>query len=149
MLDTLLNLTYWHWFGLAIILLALEITAPITFFLWLCLAAVATGLTTLLFPQLSIAIQLLLFSIYCVLSLIAWWRFGFKGHEKETDSPHLNRRKDGYVGRVTSLTQAIENGTGKVTIEDSQWKVAGPDLSLGSMVRIVEVDGSILKVEAA
>lgn len=148
MIDNLLDLSYWHWFGLAIILLALEITAPLTFFLWLCLAAVATALTKLLLPEIDIATQLILFSIFCVLSLIAWWRFGYNAQEKETDSPHLNRRNEGFVGRLLSLSQAIENGVGKVTINDSQWKVSGPDLDIGTMVRVVEVEGSVLIVEA-
>ena len=149
MVDAVFDLTYWHWFGLAIILLALEITAPLTFFLWLCLAAVATALAKLLFPELNIVMQLILFSVFGVLSLIAWWRFGFTGRETRTDSPHLNQRNAGYVGRELSLTKAIENGVGKVTIEDSQWKVEGPDLAVGSKVRIVAVNGSILKVEPA
>ncbi len=149
MTEQLLNVSYWHWFALAFVLLALEITAPVTFFLWLCFAALASAVFNLIFPQFGLAVQLVTFSVFCILSLLAWWKFGFTGREKKTDNPHLNRRNERYLGRVVKLTQAIENGVGKVTVEDSQWKVTGPDLAAGEMVRVIEIDGSLFRVEPA
>ncbi len=146
-MQELLSVSYWHWFALAFILLALEITAPVTFFLWLCFAALASAIVSLMFPELGLATQLFLFSLFCVLSIGLWWRFGFTGREKQTDNPTLNRRNERYLGRVVKLSQAIEGGTGKVTVEDSQWKVTGPDLDAGTMVRVTKVDGSLFHVE--
>ena len=142
------NPSFWHWLGLAFLLLALEIVAPVTFFLWLCLAAVCSAVVKLAVPDISLAMQLFLFALFCIFSLIAWRRFGIDGRETKTDQPALNQRNQRYLGRIVELSKPIENGIGKVTIEDSQWKVTGPDLAAGNKVRVVEVDGSIFKVEA-
>ena len=46
------------------------------------------------------------------------------------------------------LDQPIENGFGKVTVDDSTWKIKGADLPAGSKVRVVGADNTILNVEA-
>ena len=143
-----LNPSFWFWLGLAFVLLALEIVAPVTFFLWLCLAAVASAIVKLAIPDISGSLQFLLFAMFCVASLVAWWRYGTTGHEIETDQPLLNQRGQRYVGRVVELKQPIRNGVGKVTIEDSQWKVTGPDLASGAKVKVVAIEGSVFRVEA-
>ena len=64
-------------------------------------------------------------------------------------SANLNRRGQQYIGRVFSLTAPITNGVGKVTEDDSTWKVKGPDLPTGTHIRVTGVDGVIFKVESA
>ena len=54
---------FWHWWVLAVILLALEVAAPGTFFLWLAIAAGAVGLIVLIFPELLWQLQVLLFAV--------------------------------------------------------------------------------------
>jgi len=41
------------------------------------------------------------------------------------------------------------NGVGKVTVDDSTWRVKGPDLAVGTLIRVVDIDGVVFKVEAA
>ena len=147
--EELFNPTIWHWVALAIILLGLELVAPATFFLWLSIAAAASAIVKLVFPDLGLANQLVLFALFSFVSLIAWHRYGITGREAETDNPQLNQRNERYMGRVVKVSQAIEDGVGKVTVEDSQWKVHGPDAEVGTKVRVVAVEGSIFKVELA
>ncbi len=61
----------------------------------------------------------------------------------------LNRRGDQMVGRTAVLSEPIQNGRGKIKIDDSMWRVEGGDLPAGTQVKITGVDGAILKVEAA
>ena len=47
------------------------------------------------------------------------------------------------------LSEPILNGFGRVALDDSVWRIAGPDLGAGQRIRIVGHDGAVLKVEAA
>ena len=69
--------------------------------------------------------------------------------ETPTDRPFLNRRADGYVGRVFTLDKPIVDGVGTVRIDDTVWRVSGPDCPAGSRVKIARADGVSLLVEAA
>jgi membrane protein implicated in regulation of membrane protease activity len=50
---------------------------------------------------------------------------------------------------VFSLTEPISNGVGKVIVDDSTWKIKGPDLPAGTHIRVKGVEGVIFTVEAA
>ncbi len=145
MIDMLVNPTFWHWLVLACVLLGIEILAPGAFFLWLSIAAATSAFIAFLVPTLSWAIQYTLFAIFCVVSLILWKRFARV--DTETDQPQLNQRNQQYVGRTIALSEAIQNGVGKVRIDDSLWKVSGTDAAVGTQVKVIGVDGSTLLVE--
>ena len=61
-------------------------------------------------------------------------------------NPFLNKRADALVGRVFTLEKPIIDGSGTVRIDDTIWRVAGPDAPAGSRVRIVQADGASLTV---
>jgi membrane protein implicated in regulation of membrane protease activity len=44
------------------------------------------------------------------------------------------------------LVEPIEHGSGKAKLGDGVWKVSGPELPAGARVRVVGVDGVVLKV---
>jgi membrane protein implicated in regulation of membrane protease activity len=54
-----------------------------------------------------------------------------------------------YVGRDFTLAAPVVNGQGKLSIDDTIWKVEGEDLPEGTQVRVVGVDGTILRIERA
>ena len=56
------QIVFWHWWILAGLLLIVELTAPAFFFLWLGIAAAATGLLLLVFPAIPLEMQLVLFA---------------------------------------------------------------------------------------
>ena len=78
--------------------------------------------------------QLIAFAVFAIASIPAWRHFARKV-EKPTDSPFLNRRADGYVGRVFTLDKPIVDGVGTVRIDDTVWRVTGPDCPAGSRVQ--------------
>ena len=148
MMEWLEPVVFWHWWILAGILLILELTAPAFFFLWLGIAAAAVGMILLVFPNIPLETQLVLFSIASVVAIIAWKKYR-ESRPITTDQPNLNRRGHQYIGRVLTLTEPIVNGDGKVTVDDSTWRVKGPDLDAGTAIRVTGVDGVIFEVEAA
>jgi inner membrane protein len=137
---------FWYWWVLAVLLLAIEIIAPGFFFLWMSIAGVITGGVLFLIPGTSLEMQLLVFSLLSFLSILVWRRYVGKLPDK-TDHPLLNKRGAQYIGRTFTLIEAIENGQGKIKVDDSIWKVQGTDCPIGSKVKVVAVDGVIFKVE--
>lgn len=142
------NVVFWHWWILAGLLLILELTAPAFFFLWLGIAAAAVGLIMLVFPSIGIETQLVLFAIASIVAVVAWRKYR-ESRPLTTDQPNLNRRGHQYIGRMFSLTEPIDNGVGKVVVDDSTWRVKGPDLPAGTHVKVTGVEGTIFTVEAA
>ena len=63
--------------------------------------------------------------------------------------PFLNRRDGGYVGRVFTLDKPIVDGVGTVRIDDTVWRVTGPDMPAGKRVRVEHADGAMLHVVPA
>jgi membrane protein implicated in regulation of membrane protease activity len=127
--------------------LALEVAAPGTFFLWLAMAAGAVGLIVLILPDLYWQIQVLLFAVAGV-AAVAAWRLYARRLPQTSDDPTLNRRGEQYVGQVFHLTEPITDGRGRMKVADTMWGVAGPDLPAGTKVRVVGVEGTVLRVRA-
>jgi len=148
MIDWFEHIVFWHWWILAGLLLILELTAPAFFFLWLGIAAAAVGVILMVFPSIPLETQLVLFAIASVVSVLAWRKYR-ETRPLTTDQPNLNRRGQQYIGRVFSLTSPITNGVGKVTVDDSTWKVKGPDLPTGTHIKVVGVEGVVFMVESA
>ena len=142
------HIVFWHWWILAGLLLILELTAPSFFFLWLGIAAAAVGLILLVFRDIPLETQLVLFGIASIVAVLAWRKYR-ETRPVSTDQPNLNRRGHQYIGRVFSLTAPISNGVGKVTVDDSTWKVKGPDLPAGTSIKVTGVEGVVFTVEVA
>lgn len=142
------KLIFWHWFGFAVILAILDVATGANFyFVWCGLSAALVGVIMLVFPNMGWEYQLLIFGLGVMASLVVWRRY-LKNHAT-TDRPNLNRRALQYVNRVFTLEEPIVNGRGKVKVDDSLWRVEGEDLPVGTKVRVVDVDGVVLKVEKA
>jgi hypothetical protein len=60
-----------------------------------------------------------------------------------------NQRGQQYTGRILTLDDPIIDGIGKVRVDDSVWRVTGPDLPAGAQIRVVGVDGVDFIVEGA
>ena len=148
MTEWLDHIVFWHWWILAGLLLILELTAPAFFFLWLGIAAAAVGMILLVFPGIPIETQLVLFGIASIFAVLAWRKYR-ESRPRKTDQPNLNRRGHQYIGRTFSLDEPIVNGVGKVTVDDSTWKIKGPDMPAGTHIRVTGVDGTIFTVEGA
>ncbi|MCW8903801.1 NfeD family protein [Sedimenticola sp.] len=137
--------TYWQWWVLGVILIVLEVFSPGAFFLWMAISAGIVGLVMLLMPELGWEIQILVFALFSVISIVAWRLYLLK-HPTESDQPRLNRRGEQYIDRIFTLSEPVVNGQGKIKVDDSIWKIRGDDCPAGSRVKVVGVDGVVLQV---
>lgn len=145
MLDQVM--VFWYWWVLAVGFLALEIVVTGFFFLWLSVSAVVVGLVLFLFPSTGFELQLFLFSILAVLSVLGWRKYARTRETETTDHPFLNKRGAQYIGRTFNLVTPIENGQGKIKVGDSLWLVRGEDCGMEHKVKVVAVKGTVFEVE--
>lgn len=143
-LVALLN-SPWGWMAGGLALILLEMLAPGVFLLWLGIAAAATGMLTFGLG-LTLPWQLASFAMLSFVSVIIGRRY-FRRHPGMPTFTEVNMPGTRYVGRVVNVVEAITGGRGRVRVADSPWLAEGPDAPVGSQVRIIAVDGSVLKVE--
>ena len=148
MTEMFVTLGTWNWLIFGIILMALELLAPGVFLFWLGLAALLVGLVSFAFTP-SWQLQILMFAIFAAAAVPVWRRLSRNSAAAQANSPFLNKRADALVGRVFTLEKPIVDGTGTVRIDDTIWRIAGPDAPAGSRVRVVQADGAKLTVAAA
>lgn len=90
--------------------------------------------------------QVAVFGVCSIASVAVYWKW-FRTHEAPSDQPLLNRKADQIIGREFVLDAPISLGRGKLKIGDALWTVEGPDLAVGTRVRVCRTDGLILRVE--
>ena len=146
MAEWLQAVDFWHWWVLAIVLIVLEVFSPAAFLLWLGFSAAIVGVFVLLQPGMFWEWQIVLFALFSVISTVAGRRF-FKRNQSSNDHPNLNRRGEQYIGRMFTLDEPIINGSGKIKVDDSTWKIRGEDTVAGEKVVVTAVDGVELIVE--
>lgn len=137
----------WNWLIVGLVLMGLELLAPGVFLLWLGLAALAVGLLSFVIDW-TWQTQIIVFALLSI-AAVPLWRSLARRSSNVTDQPHLNRRSDALVGRVFTLDKPIVDGAGTVRIDDTVWRVSGPDTPAGSRVQVVKSDGASLVVGQA
>lgn len=145
--DDILKLGPWGWFILGLILMGLEVLAPGAFMLWLGIAAIATGFVSLV-VSLTWQSAVVVFAVLSIVSVLIGRRMLIDRSRPKGKSA-LNDRVSKLIGRTFVLEQPIEQGRGRVKVDDTVWRIEGPDLPPGSMVRVTGVDGTLLKVSRA
>ena len=136
---------HWVWLALGLLLAAAEIAVPGVFLIWLAMAALVTGLLAWVVP-IGWPAQIVIFAVLAILSVFAGRRY-LRTNPIQGADPLLNQRGAQLVGQTAVVTQAIEGGSGRVRLGDSEWLVKGPDTLPGVRVRVTGSEGVVLLVE--
>jgi hypothetical protein len=145
-IELVQDLGPWTWMIVGVALLALEIAAPGAFFLWFGLAAIAVGVLSL-FVAVPWQAQLLIFVVLATLVVLIGRRYFSRAGDDQV-STGLNQRGQRLVGTIVVLSEPIVDGKGRVRIDDTTWRVIGPNMVSGTRVRVVHADGALLTVRA-
>lgn len=144
--EFLNNLEFWHWWVLAAALIVFEMIMPSTVLLWPGIAAGIVGIVLLTSPDMGWQVQVLLFAALSVISLGVWLGL-LRSRFVHSEESNLNRRGVEYIGREYVLEEPVVNRAGRLNIDDTTWQIAGEDMEAGKRVRVVGMDGAVLKVE--
>lgn len=136
----------WIWAIAGILLLIAEIIAPGFFLVFVGVAAIATGLFTLLF-DLGLAPQLILFAVYAVLAVMVGKRwYGEPGGKDERHAINDPARR--MIGRTVTVVTDVDDHGGRVRVGDGEWNARGGPAAAGERVTVTSVEGNCLIVEA-
>ncbi len=139
----------WNWMVLGFILLTLEILLPGVYLLWIGIAALLVGALSLQLWEVAWwtwQVQVVAFLALSLISAYAGHRI-MRDRQSDSDEPLLNRRDAQLVGRTATLQEPILDGHGRIRIDDTTWKVTGPDASAGARVKVISAGGGELIVE--
>jgi hypothetical protein len=144
--ETVRQLGPWSWLIGGVVLLALELLIPGNVIVWFGVAAILTGALALA-TDFGWQAELIVFIVLAVVLAIVGRRYFAR--QVSSDRPFLNERARRLVGGTVILGEPIADGHGRVRIDDTTWRVVGPDLPSGTRVRISGADGTVLSVEKA
>lgn len=148
-MENLESMVFWHWWIVAIVFIILEVFIPGAVLIWFGAAAGVVGLLLFAMPDMGWELQFALWGVLSIVAVLISRRY-LKTNPIKTDRPNLNRRGAQYVDRTFTLEAPVVNGFGKITVDDSTWKIAAEeDFETGTKVRVTSVDGTTLKVEKA
>lgn len=136
----------WLWLIGGVVLLIAEVIAPGFSLIFIGAAAIVTGLIALV-TGFGVVLQLGLFAILAFLAVKIGGRSFYAARYDHTSHPELNRPEQRLLGRIVTVSQAVDSNGGRVRLGDSEWSARGGPAAVGERVRIVDVEGNCLKVE--
>ncbi|MER2606952.1 MAG: NfeD family protein [Siculibacillus sp.] len=137
----------WSWWVLGLVLLGLEILVPGFVLVWFGAAAILVGALALMVDW-PLRILMLVWAVVSVVLLLAGRRW-LRRTASHSQDPLLNDRAGRLVGRTFTLAEPLGENGGRLTIDDTVWRVTGPLLPAGSRVVVRSLDGTVLVVTPA
>lgn len=145
--DGLGNGTALWWFSAALALGIAELVIPGVFLVFLAIAAGIVGLIALAAPGLGLGGELVAFALWSGVAVLVGRRW-YHQYPVPTADPLLNDRAARMIGQDVRVIEAIVDGRGRVRVGDGEWPASGPDFPAGARVRIVAVEGGVVRVAA-
>lgn len=140
---------WWHWVVLGIVLMLLELAVPAFFLIWFGLGAAIVGLLMLVFPDLSTAYQVIAWTASSMLFVWVWFKV-FRPHMHKTRAGRSDGAFIGEIGLVITDIRPYEKGQirfQKPILGDEVWEsIADQEIKAGERVKVLAVEGNILKV---
>ena len=136
------NLNFMHWLTLGLSLIILELFLWTVFLLWIGASAITVSIFFYLMPDTSWPIQLLIFVILSLTTTNLAKRY----YPIKTIDDELHEKAKTFIGKECKVS-SIEDGIIKVQIGKSLWFAKGKNLSIGQVVKIINVESSTFIVE--
>ncbi len=143
-----MDLAWWHWMVLGMVLVGLEMTVPTFFLIWFGLGAILVGVVMLVAAP-GFAVQLVLWAVSS-LAMMAVWLKWFKIPDRNR-SGQAKEGVSGIAGLMTRPVTETENGEilfQRPVLGADRWPVvADAPIEAGARAKVVDVMGQTLKVQ--
>jgi len=138
-----------HWGLLGIGLVGLELATGTTYILWPAIASLIMAVWVFFLP-LSWELQFVLFFLLSSLLLFVG-HFYLRPAMKSGEPSDLNDPSRSMLGRKVTAFSDFDNGHGRVTVGDTQWKAStnADDPKAGDALVVTSMAGATLIVEPA
>jgi membrane protein implicated in regulation of membrane protease activity len=144
-----MDLVWWHWVILGLVLIATELLIPAFYLIWFGLGALVMALLAGLFSP-PFAVQITLWAIASGGMVGIWMKFF-----RNPDRTGAGQSKEGALGVVGLVTRPVgEMGQGEILFQRpvlgaDRWPaVADRPIASGDKARVVDVLGQTLKIES-
>lgn len=143
-----MELAWWHWAVGGIVLVLAELAVPSFVLIWFGLGALAVALAVAL-GDIGLTAQLLIWLVVSI-SLVAGWFKIFKPNMHKTKIGMADANVVGEVGMLVRDVAPFEKGEvrfQKPILGADVWEcIADEAIKSGARVRVLDVEGSFLKV---
>lgn len=147
-----MQIEWWHWIVAGVALLLCELAIPVFVLVWFGVSAVFVGILLAILPSVSLTAQFSLWLIFSVILVIYWFRF-FKPSQHKTRVGMADNNIIGEIGLLTRAVAPFQKGEvrfQKPLLGSEIWTcIAEEDIASGERVRIVQIEGSLVKVAKA
>lgn len=140
----------WAWAILGLVLLGAEMLSGTFYILWFGIASLCVALLLFLFPETSLAMQLLSFSVLSMVSLGVW---KFKYAQLAPQS-HVGQSHGDAIGKVGHVTEAVSpQQMGRIAFTvpvmgSREWTAVSDDaIAAGAKAEIVGIEGNYLRIK--
>ena len=146
-----MQIEWWYWLIVGFCLIGLELIIPSFTIIWFGMGALVVGAIAGFWPDLPVAGQVALWSFASICFTAMW----FKYLKPKGDRTHAGMSKEGIVGESGIIIRGTEDSYGRGIVK-FRISVLGADewgcyssetLHVGDRVRVVDIEGQILKVE--
>lgn len=144
-----IQLLYWHWLLLGMVLMIAEIFVPSFTILWFGLGAIIVGLLSIVF-DLSFSIQMVVWAISSALFTFMWFKFL---KPKKNDMKTSDGAREAVIGEAGKVIKAPTEGSRGIVrfvtpvLGDDEWEfITEDDVELGDRVYIRDFSGNTLIV---
>ena len=142
---------WWHWIVLGLCLVMSELVVPAFFVIWFGIGALLVGVSLLAMPTLGMAVQLMLWAGLSTLLVIFWFRY--LKPKTVSLAGSSSAQALGEVGLLVSDLCPDSRGQvrfQKPVLGSDLWECyAETPIKAGERVRVVKIEGHVIKVEAA
>jgi membrane protein implicated in regulation of membrane protease activity len=143
-----MQLEWWHWAVAGIVLILAELAVPAFVLVWFGLGALVVALLAAV-TTIGVTVQLSAWLVVSVLLVFLW----FKVFRPESHRTRIGMSAPAMIGEIGLLTQAVAPfGRGEVRFQKPLlgadiWPcMADEEIAAGTRVKVVAVEGSLLKV---
>ncbi|HLO61573.1 MAG TPA: NfeD family protein [Azonexus sp.] len=147
-----MQLAWWAWIVIGIVLIVAELAVPSFFLIWFGLGALLVGLLMLVLPALSLTAQLAIWTAASLAMVVLWFRV-FKPGFHKTRIGTAAGEAIGEIGLLVSAVAPFQRGKVRFqrpVLGSDEWVcVADGPIAAGERVRVVAVEGSFLTVSKA
>jgi len=145
-----MQIEWWYWIIAGFCLIGLELVIPSFTIIWFGMGALVVGMIKAAWSGFPVAGQFLLWSLASIVFTIMW----FKYLKPKKDQNHAGGSKEGIVGEtgiiIRGTTDTYTKGIIRFRISvlgADEWTCYSEEvLNIGDNVRVVDIEGQILKV---
>ena len=144
-----LEMLYWNWLVLGLVLIVAEIFIPSFTILWFGLGALVVGVAALLF-EIPFSIQVLIWTVFSVLFTVLWFKLVKPKMVDSSNSQAARESAIGESGQVIKLPAGDTKGKLRFSTpilgEDECEFSCEAEVDLGDRLHIQEISGNVLVV---